>query len=191
MLENFPAGLGRAFRSARPGLLATLYYDAGISGDVAALTVTSPAFVHGGELPARYTEDGARISPPLAWRGVPGDAASVIVAIEDADSPTPAPLVHAIVWNLPASDGVIDEGAMRSEATEGEGLSMGKNSFMSAKYLPPDPPPGHGPHQYAFQVFALDHRPDLGSNPGRGRLIEHLRGRVLAKGLLIGVYERL
>jgi hypothetical protein len=191
MLEKLPAGLGRALRTARPGLSQTLFHDAEISGDVAAITVTSSEFDNDGEMPVRFTEDGARVSPPIAWTGVPVDAASVILVIEDADSPTPAPLVHAIIWNLPPSDGVLDEGAMRSDASEGEGLSMGKNSFMSAKYLPPDPPPGHGPHRYAIQVFALDTRPDLGANPGRNRLIEHLKSHVLAKGLLIGTYERL
>jgi Raf kinase inhibitor-like YbhB/YbcL family protein len=191
MLENLPAGLGRALRTARPGLEKTLFHEAEISGDVAAITVSSTEFDNDGELPVRFTEDGARVSPPIAWSGVPMDAASVILVIEDADSPTPAPLVHAIIWNLPPSDGVIDEGAMRSDAHEGEGLSMGKNSFMSAKYLAPDPPPGHGPHRYAIQVFALDTRPDLGASPGRHRLIEHLTGHVLAKGLLIGTYERL
>jgi Raf kinase inhibitor-like YbhB/YbcL family protein len=191
MLENLPAGLGRALRTARPGIEQTLFYDAAICGDVGVLVVTSPEFGHEEEFPVRYTEDGARISPPIAWQGVPAGAQSVVVAIEDADSPTPAPLVHAIVWNLPPTDGALSEGAMRSGATEGDGLSMGRNSCFSAKYLPPDPPPGHGPHRYVIQVFALNCRPDLGDSPGRSRLIEHLKGHVLAKGLLVGIYERL
>jgi Raf kinase inhibitor-like YbhB/YbcL family protein len=142
-------------------------------------------------MPVRYTSDGEGISPPIAWGDVPAGTQSVILVIEDADSPTPAPLVHAIVWNLSPARGSLDEGALRCETTEGNGHAMGKNSFMSAKYLAPDPPPGHGPHRYAFQLFALDSRPDLGNNPGRNRVAEHLKQHGLAKGLLIGTYERL
>lgn len=41
-----------------------------------------------------------------------------------------------------------------------------------------------------FQVFALDHDPDLGVQPGRSALIRALRGHTIARGVLIGVYQR-
>jgi phosphatidylethanolamine-binding protein (PEBP) family uncharacterized protein len=34
-------------------------------------------------------------------------------------------------------------------------IQQGHNSYFTHRYLPPDPPPGHGPHRYAFQIFAL------------------------------------
>ena len=61
---------------------------------------------------------------------------------------------------------------------------------LSATYLPPDPPPGRGPHRYAFQVFALDTVPRFESQPGRTQLLDKIKGHVIAKGLLIGTYER-
>jgi hypothetical protein len=61
---------------------------------------------------------------------------------------------------------------------------------LSDHYLPPDPPSGHGPHRYVFQIFALDTRLDFEKPPGRGALLEAMRGHVLAKGLHIGLYER-
>jgi phosphatidylethanolamine-binding protein (PEBP) family uncharacterized protein len=36
-----------------------------------ALTLTSPAFVHGAAIPTMYTCDGADRSPPLAWDAAP------------------------------------------------------------------------------------------------------------------------
>lgn len=33
------------------------------------LKLTSTAFVHNGKIPARYTGEGADVSPPLKWEG--------------------------------------------------------------------------------------------------------------------------
>ena len=70
------------------------------------------------------------------------------------------------------------------------GTLFGKNSLLGLGWLPPDPPRGHGPHRYAFQIFALDLVPDLDEGAGRGALVTALKGHVLAKGLLVGIYER-
>ena len=70
------------------------------------------------------------------------------------------------------------------------GAVLGKNSFQSLGWLPPDPPTGHGPHRYAVQVYALDYRPDLEEGAGRGAVVKALQGHVVAKGLLVGTYER-
>ena len=36
-----------------------------------AMTITSQAFFHNGDIPARYTCDGKDISPALDWSGLP------------------------------------------------------------------------------------------------------------------------
>ena len=190
MLEKLPKAVGHALRDQRPGLDALV-----IAGDAAgtaplSLTLTSPAFAEGGSIPAQHAADGAGTSPPLAWTGVPAGARGLVLLVEDADSPTPAPLVHAIVMDLPPADGALAEGALAGPAGTGEGHAMGRNSFLRAGYLPPDPPPGHGPHRYAFQLFALDVPPPAEGTPGRGAVVEALRGHVLAKGCLVGRYER-
>ena len=40
------------------------------------LKLTSAAFDHSGEIPAKYTCEAEDISPPLAWTGVPPNAKS-------------------------------------------------------------------------------------------------------------------
>lgn len=189
MLEHVPAILGEALKGVRPGLekLAGARSFAEVPEVVA---VNSPAFGHGAPIPAAYTEDGRKASPPLAWRNLPAGTAAVAVLIEDADSPTPDPLVHAIVPNLPVAIDALAEGALKSPAGPGEGHALGRNSFMKSEYLPPDPPTGHGPHRYAFQVFALDAAPVLDPDPGRDALVKAITGHVLGKGVLIGTYER-
>jgi phosphatidylethanolamine-binding protein (PEBP) family uncharacterized protein len=56
--------------------------------------------------------------------------------------------------------------------------------------LPPDPPPGHGPHRYVFQLFALIAGDDFSETPGRAAVVDALRERAIASGYVIGTYER-
>ena len=160
MLENVPRVVGEALRGVAPGV-DKLMTNKDFSDAPRAIAVSSPAFAEGGPIPADHTEDGAKLSPPLGWSGVPAGAAEVVLVIEDADSPTPAPLVHVIVHGLPGRDGALAAGALGGPASGGGSHRLGKNSFLKAAYLPPDPPTGHGPHRYAVQVFALD-APQIG-----------------------------
>jgi hypothetical protein len=57
-------------------------------------------------------------------------------------------------------------------------------------WLPPDPPPGYGVHRYAFQVFALAAGEPLSKSPGRREVSAAIRERAIAKGCLIGTYQR-
>ncbi len=141
-------------------------------------------------LPVGCTADGAGASPPLAWSDLPAGAAELALIVEDADSPTPAPLVHAIVLGLPPTETGLPEAALASPAGEGEGRAMGRNSYLSGQWLPPDPPPGHGPHRYVFQLFALSSPLGLEGTPGRGAVLRAMRGKVLATGHLVGTYGR-
>ena len=190
MLENLPDAIGHALRNQRAGLDQLAFNMSGLRAGMAAITVSSLAFADHAPIPACYTADGPGHSPPLQWGGVPAGAGSVVLIVEDADAPTPRPLVHAILVDLPPGDGALAEGALTSPDHEGEHLHEGRNSYLSAGWLPPDPPPGHGPHRYAFQVFALAPGEDFGSTPGRDALMEAVRERALASGCLIGTYER-
>ncbi len=89
---------------------------------MASITLGSLAFADHAPLPTRYTADGEGLSPPLQWTGVPAGTASLVLLVEDADSPTPNPLVHAIVVGLPPEDGALAEAAMPSAEHEGVGL---------------------------------------------------------------------
>ncbi len=192
MLENVPAAIGHALKGIRPGLEKIAF----AREDLAApetLRLSSEAFCHDQPMPARFTADGAKVSPPLRFQSVPTAARSLALIVEDADSPTPAPLCHALAWAIsPEDGGGFHEAALDADAmpTARSGARVGKNSFLSSGWLPPDPPTGHGAHRYAFQLYALDHVPELEAGSGRSAVIDALKGHVLAKGLLIGTYER-
>ena len=185
MLEKIPAAVGHALSGLKAGIEKTAFHSA-FADAPAAVVLRSPAFADGTPLPARFTADGDGTSPPLTWSGLPAGTAAIAILTEDADSPTPLPLVHLIAWNLPPDHSDIPEGAMTADAP----VDLGKNSFLKDGWLPPDPPTGHGPHRYLFQAYALDRRLDLSSSPGRTALIDAMRGHVLAKGSLTGTYER-
>ncbi|KQP11754.1 YbhB/YbcL family Raf kinase inhibitor-like protein [Methylobacterium sp. Leaf93] len=188
MLEKLPHAVGVALSGLKAGLDTTAYHqDFGSVPET--ISLTSPAFADGASLPARFTADGPGVSPPLSWSGLPAGTSRVVLLVEDAGSPTPKPLVHLIAWNLAASES-LPEGALASAAGEGSQHDLGQNSFLKDQWLPPDPPTGHGPHTYLFQIYALDAPLDLPASPGRAALIEAMTGRVLAKGCLTGLYER-
>ena len=54
-----------------------------------SLTLTSTAFQHDGEIPAKYTCEGDDISPALSWVEVPGGAATLALIVDDPDAPDP------------------------------------------------------------------------------------------------------
>ncbi|MDM0019623.1 YbhB/YbcL family Raf kinase inhibitor-like protein [Variovorax saccharolyticus] len=190
MLEKLPDAIGHALHGVRAGLDEITFNTIGLRAGMGAITVTSLAFADHAPLPERYTADGAGRSPPIDWIGVPEGAAALVLVVEDADSPTPHPLVHAIVVDLPPADGGLHESALPSADHEGSGIHAGLNSYLQAAWMPPDPPPGHGIHRYAFQVFALATAPNFSTNPGREELFEALSAHAIASGLLIGTCER-
>lgn len=190
MLEKLPHAVGHALRNVHPGLEKTVYHHEDFAQVPETIQVTSAAFTEGQPIPTRYTADGEKLSPPLAWEGAPTDAATLVLIAEDPDAPAPAPLVHILAWALPGDRAALDEGALRSPGAGGEAVSMGRNSFLGAEYLPPDPPPGHGPHRYVFQLYALDAALDLQGKPIRTQVVNAMKGHVIAKGALIGTYQR-
>ena len=191
MLEHVPHWLGALLKNVRAGHAKLTIVQQAVADGVPRIDLSSPAFADGARLPDRFTADGAGVSPPLVWGDIPAEASSLALIVEDPDAPAPNPLVHAVIWNLPPGERRLPEGAIASDGEgSSDGRDVGRNSYLSEGWLPPDPPTGHGPHDYVFQLFALSATPDLGSNPGRSGLAEALQGRVLAAGLLVGTYSR-
>lgn len=192
MLEHIPAWLGRTLGNVRAGASKLAIVQPELGGRFDAIDLSSPAFAQDARLPPRFTADGEGVSPPLVWGPLPDGTASLALLVEDADAPAPQPLVHAIVWGMAADAGRLAEGAIVADgAGDAETGDVGRNSYLSEGWLPPDPPTGHGEHRYVFQLFALDAGvEDPGESPGRSALIRAMAGHVLAAGLLIGTYSR-
>jgi Raf kinase inhibitor-like YbhB/YbcL family protein len=185
MLEHVPDWLGRALRNVRAGhgklAVAKLGTEALVHRD--GFTLRSAAFENGEELDPCFTaEEEDAVAPPLEWSGPPPEAVELALIVEDPDAPTPQPFCHWLVWGLAPQRGQLLEGETPPR--------VGKNSFGNSEWLPPDPPTGHGPHDYVFQLFALDISLDLMPGAGRGDLVKAMEGHVLAAATLTGTYAR-
>jgi Raf kinase inhibitor-like YbhB/YbcL family protein len=190
MLEHLPRPIGRALRGVRAGFEKVACEHRAFAETPDTIALTSAAFEDGGSIPAQYTADGAKISPPLAWSKLPLGTQAVALLVEDPDAPAPEPLVHLLAWDLPSDQGSVSEGLFKSPGHDGLDENLGKNSYLQAAWLPPDPPTGHGQHLYVFQAFALDQALTFDGPPSRKLFLEAIEGHVLAKGMLIGAYER-
>ena len=188
MLEKLPDLVGQVLRGQRAGLDKTAFHAVDLRAGMAAIRVGSLAFADHAPIPERYTADGDGDSPPLHWSGVPEAAASVAVIVEDADSPTPQPLVHAIVVGLSAGDGGLAEAALPSRDHDGSGLRVGRNSYLQAAWLPPDPPPGHGVHQglRRRRVGILDDQQQGGGGRRHAGPLQRRRDAFAVGGVAVG-----
>lgn len=190
MLEHVPHWLGAMLRNVRAGHARLAALDPDLTSDT-VIELSSPAFPGGGRLPPRFTADGSGVSPPLVWGPVPPGTQSLVLIVEDPDAPAPRPLVHAIVAGIAPDTHQFAEGTIvpdgSGDAARGD---VGRNSYFVEGWLPPDPPTGHGEHDYAFQLFALSEQLDLDANPGRSALVAAMAGKVIGLGLLIGSYSR-
>lgn len=151
------------------------------------LEVRSDAFANGTSIPARYTCDGDDVSPPLSWNGVPEDAKSLALIVDDPDAPGGS-FTHWIVYNISPEEKGLAEGLPREQHLPG-GLRQGVNSFGTTGYGGPCPPSGTA-HRYTFHLYALNQSPDLPKDADRAALEAWMRGRVVAEGVLVGTYRR-
>ena len=192
MQTSIMRAIGHALRGVRPGpiMLATSRLSGGMGY---SLRVSSPAFGDGQPMPVRFTQDGDSLCPPLHWDGLPPDTRSCVLLVEDADIPSFRPLVHLIVHSIPPDMSGFAEGEipLRLTGASPRGYACGRNTLGRPGWTAPTPPPGHGPHRYAFQVFALNGTPAFPYPPGRSMLMRTIRPYLVAQGRTIGTYERL
>jgi Raf kinase inhibitor-like YbhB/YbcL family protein len=158
------------------------------------IEVTSTAFNQAEPIPARYTGEGADVSPPLAWSGVPEGTKELALICDDPDAPTAEPWVHWVIYKIPADAGGLPEGiAKNPRLKQPAGVLQGKNSWPSGQaigYRGPMPPHGSGKHRYFFKLYALDVK--LVVDPGMGKkpLLEDMAPHILEEGELMGTYQR-
>ncbi|UVO13388.1 YbhB/YbcL family Raf kinase inhibitor-like protein [Mycobacterium sp. SVM_VP21] len=189
------ARIGRLLRPVRAGEDKIAWHQHAVANSPEILTVTSPAFNDGDRIPRRYAGKGLgdNISPPLSWSGVPETTAELVLVVEDPDAPLPRPVTHLLVTGISPHIHTLREGALNLEPdgrTESPPLVFGKGSFNRRGYAGPRPIPGHGPHRYVFQLFALNRTIGLDATATIASTRAAMHGHVIARGRLTGTYER-
>ncbi|MGH6877549.1 MAG: YbhB/YbcL family Raf kinase inhibitor-like protein [Rhizomicrobium sp.] len=150
--------------------------------------ISSTAYVDGGTLPARFTCDGADISPPLTWSGAPSGTKSFAFILDDPDAPDPAApkttWAHWVLYDIPVDVHGLPEGGSQHLPA---GTREGSNDWKRTGYGGPCPPIGR--HRYFHKLYALDTvLPDL-HRPTKDALLAAMRGHVLAQAQFIGTYQ--
>jgi Raf kinase inhibitor-like YbhB/YbcL family protein len=158
-----------------------------------AIQITSSAFAQGQPIPKQYTGEGADVSPPLAWSGLPAGTKELALICDDPDAPQAEPWVHWVIYKIPADAKGLGEGVPRDrKLKEPFDALQGKNSWPAAEaigYRGPMPPPGKV-HRYYFKLYALDVL--LQAEPGleKKALLAQMKGHVVGEGELMGTYKR-
>ena len=155
------------------------------------LQLSTNAFSHMGSIPQQYTCEGADISPPLQWSGVPDNTQSLVLIVDDPDAPDPkAPkmvFVHWVVYNIPPSENGLPEQA--SSRNLPNGALQGSNDWQRAKYNGPCPPIGQ--HRYFFKLYALDSVLPVMQEPNKAEIETAMQGHIIEQAELVGTYEKL
>jgi Raf kinase inhibitor-like YbhB/YbcL family protein len=159
------------------------------------MSLSSPAFVDGGAIPAKHAQPGTEWSPPLAWSGVPDSVASFVLLVHDLDAATgngTDDMLHWLAWNIPGTARALREGIPQG-AEQPDG--MRQVSVSGPYYRGPGAPASGPPHHYVFELFALDTRlevPPVGAAPAatRAAVLAVMAGRVRGKGVLVGTFRR-
>lgn len=142
------------------------------------MRLTSSAFEHEGDIPSRYTCDGADVSPPLTLGDIPPGTVSLALVMDDPDAP--ATWDHWLAYDVAPTTEISED-----VATLG---TPGTNSWGRTGYGGPCPP--SGTHRYVFTLYALDVL--LGLQPGadKATLLAALSDHVRAEAVLLGHYRR-
>ena len=149
------------------------------------MKLTSPSFRNNERIPSEYTCDGEDISPELDISEVPKNAKSLALVMDDPDVPRnirpDGMWVHWVAFNIPPNTRNIG----KNEEPKGIG---GNNSWGRTGYGGPCPPDRE--HRYFFKLYALDNELELEEGSGKKELEEAMKGHVIEKAELIGLYER-
>jgi Raf kinase inhibitor-like YbhB/YbcL family protein len=145
-----------------------------------SIPITSSAFQPGADIPAKFTCNGTNVSPGLQISGVPNDAKSLVLIVDDPDAPRGL-FTHWIVWNIDPKTTTIPENSAPA------GAMQGTNDFGKRSYGGPCPP--SGTHRYFFKLFVLDTKLDLKPSARRAELDAAMHGHVLGQGELMARYS--
>jgi Raf kinase inhibitor-like YbhB/YbcL family protein len=153
------------------------------------IELASSAFPPNGTIPERHCAYGEGLSPPLSWNVIPGAQAYAII-LEDPDAPRAEPFLHWTIWDIPGDVTSLPERLPQARRLDNpQGAIQGRNDAGGIGYFGPRPPAGDRPHRYHFQIFALGSRLGFDSETPLQELVNALKGDVMAKGELIGLYQ--
>ena len=95
------------------------------------LLLASPVFSPGGAIPSEYTCDGADISPPVNWSGLPEANQSLVLIVEDPD----APVRHLSAIGPPSTSRPARPGSRQAMARTARRSDFAKRAMISVHLI--------------------------------------------------------
>ena len=145
-------------------------------------------------IPAKYSQIGGQVSPPLAWSNVPDGVTSFVVIAHDADQAVGQATddtLQWMVWNIPGSARSLDEGMPQGNTATGPRQISATGPY----YRGVTAVPGGTAHHYVFEIYALDANitvPAVGQSPAatRAAIEAEMAGKIRARGTLMGIFKQ-
>ena len=173
---------------AREQIALTLPETANAQGTI---TIRSNSFANNAAIPDVHSDYFQGASPALEFGNVPKTAKSLVIMMEDPDAAL-KPTVHWLAANIAPTTNSLPEAVSKTDQAAQLGATAVQGGNVTGKigYYGPKPPPGDKPHNYHFQVFALDTVLNLPVGFNRQALLDAMKNHVLAKGEIVGSYQR-
>ena len=163
-------------------------------GGVQVMSLTTTGWQDGSVMPAKYTQAGDEVSPPLAWSTPPETTQSFVLIVHDIDATNAdatTDTLHWMVWNIPAAARALPE-----RVPHGPTLADGSRQIsVSGPYYRGPAAPATGPeHHYVFDLYALDAMvdvPPVGQSVAQTRtaVMAAMAGHVRGKATLVGRFK--
>ncbi len=142
------------------------------------MRLKSPEFENNQFIPEEFTCDGKDSNPPLIIEDIPKKTTSLALTVDDIDTPMII-WAHWLVFNIPVTSKI--------KANSVPGI-QGVNTSSKITYHGPCPP--FGIHRYVFKIYALDKLLSLKEGATKKQLMKAIKGHILDKAELIGLYKR-
>jgi hypothetical protein len=150
---------------------------------LASITVTSPSFTEGSNIPVDHTCDGKDVMPEIVLSSPPDNTKSLLLLVEDPDAPD-GTFTHMALFNVsPELRKLPSSAELPPQA--GENARFGLNDFKNTRYSGPCPPKGEV-HRYRWRVLALDTMIKLPEGAPRSQIDEAMDAHILGEGTLTG-----
>jgi Raf kinase inhibitor-like protein, YbhB/YbcL family len=183
--------IARLLRNVHAGEKRLAWNYPAVASAPSSIRLTSSVFAPGAAIPQRYAGEGVgqNISPDLSWSQLPEGTVELVLVMEDPDVPLPRPFVHLIATAIKPTLASLPEGALSAQAPFG-GILFGYGTTRHRGYAGPRALPGHGPHRYVFELFALNRQLQFATPPALSDLLRAMHGAVIARGRLDGIFEQ-
>jgi Raf kinase inhibitor-like YbhB/YbcL family protein len=164
------------------------------------LSVTSPAWPDGGEVPMKNAGRGENKSPEFEFHWTAGNNpvaapeglqsyAIIFHDIENSTNKTTVDTLHWSAFNIPGNAKGLPEGLGSGDLPDGTRNGPG---IAAGRGAPAYFGPGAGPgpfHHYVFEFYALDTKLNLPANTTRDELMKAMDGHVIGKAAYVGRFH--